>query len=331
MATQVVMPQLGAGVMESKISRWLKKVGDEVGLHEPIVEIETDKVTTEVMATAAGVLLAILAPEGATVQAGAPLAFIGERGETLDIEAEAPATCHFPPSTFPDAELVPHTAMRRSIAAHMVHSKHTSPHAATFFEVDMSRVIAHREAKRAAFEREGVSLTLTAYLVAAAVVALKAHPQVNSSFTDEGLVVHRQINIGLAVSLGAEGLIVPVLRHADRLDLAGIARGVNNLVERARNKRLSSDEASGPTFTLTNHGTSGSLFAMPIINQPNAAILSAGALHKRPVVVTQSDVDVIAIRPMLYLGLTFDHRVLDGAMADLFLAKVKHELESWPL
>lgn len=328
MATQVVMPHLGAGVTESKISRWLKQVGDEVRLHEPIVEVETDKVTTEVMATASGVLLAILAPEGATVQTGAPLAFIGERGETLDIHLP-PSTFPLPLSTFPDAELVPHTTMRRSIAEHMVRSKHTSPHAATFFEVDMSRVAAHREANRAAFEREGVSLTLTAYLVAAAVVALKAHPQVNSSFSDEGLVVHRQINIGLAVSLGPEGLIVPVLRNADQLDLMGIARNVNALVERARNKRLAPDQMTGSTFTLTNHGTSGSLLAMPIINQPNAAILSAGALHKRPVVVTQNDVDVIAIRPMLYLGLTFDHRVLDGAMADMFLATVKHELESW--
>lgn len=217
------------------------------------------------------------------------------------------------------------TAIRRAIADHMVMSKHTSPHVTTVMEADMSRVAAHREANKAAFARDGVNLTFTAYLVSASVSALRAFPIANSSWSDEGIRLHRQINIGMATSLGEEGLIVPVIKNADGLSLLGLAREVNDLSNRARAKKLQPDEVKGGTFTITNHGTSGSLFATPIINQPQCAILGVGIIQKRVVVIN----DAIAIRPMVYLSLTFDHRILDGAIADYFLAKVVETLQNW--
>ena len=427
MATQVVMPQLGESVIEGKVSRWLKQEGDAVKQYEPILEVETDKVTTEVTAADSGTLLQILVAEGLVVTAGTPLAVIGQPGEAVPVGAGlvpaqaghavaasvgaglAPAprispvvakiaaeynvdvsqirgtgeggrvtkkdilafvesrsqvagrkvaelppweqpgtgdlfkpteevytptpalvpqrsTLHALPSTaLPGDELMPLSSMRRSIGEHMVHSKTISPHVTTVFEVDLSRVVAHREVNKAAFERDGVRLTFTPYFVAASVAALKAYPQVNSSFTDEGLRLHKPINIGVAVSLGEEGLIVPVVKGADSMSLLGLARAVNDLAERARNKQLKPDDVVGSTFTITNHGISGSLFATPIINQPNVGILGVGAIQKRVVVLG----DAIAIRPMVYIGLTFDHRVLDGASADWFVAKVKEALENW--
>jgi 2-oxoglutarate dehydrogenase E2 component (dihydrolipoamide succinyltransferase) len=225
----------------------------------------------------------------------------------------------------PHDRLIPMTAIRRSIAEHMVHSKHTSPHVTTVMEADMSRVAAHREANKAIFARDGVNLTYTAYLIAASVTALKAFPIVNSSWSETGVVLHRPINIGMATSLGEDGLIVPVIKNADGLSLLGLARTINDLADRARAKKLQPDEVKGGTFTLTNHGTSGSLFATPIINQPQCAILGAGIIQRRVVVIN----DAIAIRPMVYVSLTFDHRILDGASADHFLAKMVEVLQSW--
>jgi len=207
----------------------------------------------------------------------------------------------------------------------MVMSKHTSPHVTTVMEADMSRVVAHREANKAVFARDGANLTFTAYFVAASVAALKAYPMVNSSWSDQGLVLHRQIHIGVAASLGEEGLIVPVIKNADSFSLLGLARAVNDLTERARSKKLQPDEVKGGTFTITNHGVSGSLFATPIINQPQCAILGVGVIQKRVVVIN----DAIAIRPMVYISLTFDHRILDGAIADYFLGKIVETLQSW--
>jgi 2-oxoglutarate dehydrogenase E2 component (dihydrolipoamide succinyltransferase) len=220
---------------------------------------------------------------------------------------------------------IKHTPVRRSIAKHMLESKQTSPHVSTFIEVDMSKVWEHRAANKAVFANQGVKLTFTAYFVSAVVKALQAYPLVNSSWSEEGLILHPEINIGMAVSLDADGLIVPVIKQADQLDLLGTARAVNDLAERARSKNLQPDEVRGGTFTITNHGTSGSLFATPIINQPQCGILGAGTIQKRPVVVD----DAIAIRPMVYLSLTFDHRILDGAIADYFLAMIKQTLEEW--
>jgi 2-oxoglutarate dehydrogenase E2 component (dihydrolipoamide succinyltransferase) len=215
--------------------------------------------------------------------------------------------------------------VRRSIAEHMVRSKHTSPHVTTIMEADMSAISAHRAANKASFARQGVNLTFTAYFVAAIVEACNAYPIVNSSWSDEGVAVHGAINVGIATALEPDGLIVPVVKNAAALDLLGMAAAVNDLSGRARGKQLKTDEVQGGTITLTNHGTSGSLFATPIINQPQCAIIGTGAIQKRAVVIN----DAIAIRPMAYISLTFDHRILDGAVADYFLGTIKFTLENW--
>ncbi len=442
MPVKVLVPLLGEGVQEVTISRWLKKEGESVQELDPLLEVNTDKVDTEIPSPASGILLKVLVKEGTVAKVGEVIALIGQPGEAIEPAGSAPsapsevpvATAPAPgsaatpttsaaapapessrmagfispvvarlaaehgvdlsqvkgtgqggritkndvlayiearqraaapaapvppaaaatpsvppaaaatpsaPSVTPPAaaprpiptlqsELIPHTLMRRQIAEHMVMSKHTSPHVLTVMEADMSRVIAHRNAHKEQFARDGVHLTYTAYFIAAIVAALKAYPIVNSSWTDEGLLVHKEINIGMATSLGEEGLIVPVIKHADTLSLLGLARTINDLANRARAKKLQPDEVKGGTFTITNHGVSGSLFAFPIINQPQCGILGVGALHKRPIVITDSEGnDSIAIRPMVYLSFVFDHRILDGASADWFLMKVKQTLENW--
>ena len=231
-------------------------------------------------------------------------------------------------------EIAPLSRMRRLIADHMVRSKHTSPHVTTVFIVDMSRVVQHRYANKDRFARDGVKLTFTPYFVAATAQALKKHRYANSSWSEEGIVLHRAINIGMATAID-DGLIVPVIKNADSYNLLGLARIVNDLADRARAGKLTPDEIQGATFTITNHGVAGSLFASPVINQPNAGILGVGAVHKEPVVISQGHPllpdpqDYIAIRPVVYLSFTFDHRILDGASADAFVAEVKAILESW--
>jgi pyruvate/2-oxoglutarate dehydrogenase complex dihydrolipoamide acyltransferase (E2) component len=421
MGTQVIMPQLGESVVEGKISRWLKQTGEWVKLYEPLLEVETDKVTTEVTAAGEGTLLKLYAKEGDVVKAGALIAFIGAAGESdphpnplpvgergpngsgarispvvariasehnIDIAlihgtgeggrvtkkdilayvgsprpmgeaaaesekleaweqpglgelfrpteevfgkttAASPTPITVAAPTAVSDEVLPLNGMRKAIADHMVLSKRTSPHVTTVFEVDLSKVVAHRNQHKSAFERDGAKLTFTPYFAMATIAALKKHPLVNSSWSDSGIVLHRTVNLGVAVSLGADGLIVPVIKNADSLNLLGLARTINDLAERARRKQLKPDEVQGGTFTITNHGTSGSLFATPVINQPQCGILGVGMIQKRVVVVTHSDVDAIAIRPMVYLGLTFDHRILDGTSADNFVAAIKHMLENW--
>ncbi|MGQ9611561.1 MAG: dihydrolipoamide acetyltransferase family protein [Chloroflexus sp.] len=446
----IKMPQLGESVTEGTVGRWLKRPGDPVAKYEPLLEVVTDKVDTEVPAPEAGVLHEILVPEGETVRVGTVIARLAPAGATVPatpasapaattVAATASATTtvtatvappvadgrntylspvvarllsehnldpgqirgtgqggritkqdvlHFlaerqrqpsapvaapvaptpvatPPAPAPapapvsptpapapapapapvsptpapapapatfdipaDAELVPLTPMRRSIAEHMVRSVRTSPHVTTVMEVDLSRVIAHRAAHQEAFSRQGVRLTMTSYFVMATVAGLQAVPVFNGSFTDQGIILHRRINIGVAVAL-QEGLLVPVIPDADEKNLLGLARAVNDLAERARTKRLRPEETQGGTFTITNHGVTGSLFATPIINQPQAGILGVGAIVKRPVVITQNGLDAIAIRPLCYLSFTFDHRIADGATADQFLATVKKRLEEW--
>ncbi len=427
MATKVVVPRLGEGVDEVTVSKWLKKEGDTVKELEPLLEVNTDKVDTEVPSPASGTVLKIVAQEGVPARVGAVLAFIGKPGESLEGAATVaasggqgvPATAEAGPSAAParpqtfqagpsdgggqmpgngaqsgfispvvakiaaergvdlsqvhgtgmngritkndvinfveqDGQAVPtagspvaqvpppqvttgpgdqvlkHTTIRRQIAEHMAMSQKTSPHVLTVMEADMSRVWAHRAANKDQFARDGVKLTFTPYFIAAIVAALKAYPMVNSTWTEEGLIVHSAVNIGMATSLGEEGLIVPVIKGADNLSLLALARAVGDLANRARSKKLQPEDVRGGTFTLTNHGTAGSLFAMPIINQPQSGILGTGALQKRVVVVTDANGnDSIAIRPMAYLSFVFDHRVLDGASADLFLASVKSALEHW--
>ena len=458
------MPQLGEAVTEATVTKWLKSVGDSVAEYDALLEVNTDKVDSEIPSPVTGVLLAALAQPNEVVKVGALLGWVGQPGDAVPglapplpagegqgkgispppapvgegraaevspppapvgegqpresipgpasplpvgegqgegisapsapLDDSSPRDLGFlspvvkriaaeqnvdlrqvrgtglggritkqdilahletrktapaerpapslplspdalrPPSpSFPlssSSTLLPMTPVRRAIAEHMVMSKHTSPHVTTIMEVDMSRVVAHRSANKAAFARDGVNLTYTAYFIAAIVAALKAYPVVNSSWSEAGILLHSQINIGMATSLGEEGLIVPVIKHADSLSLLGLARTINDLANRARAKKLLPDEVKGGTFTITNHGISGSLFATPVINQPQCGILGVGALQKRPVVISDPALgDVIAIRPMLYISLTFDHRILDGASADWFLAKVVESLQNY--
>ena len=231
-------------------------------------------------------------------------------------------------------ELVPHTRLRKLIAEHMLASRRTSPHVTTVFEADMSAVVAHRAAHKGGFAAKGVALTFTPYFVQAILAGLKAVPQANAVYREDGLLLKRQYHIGMATAI-SDGLVVPVIHNADEYSLQGLARQINDLAQRARGGQLKPDEIQGSTFTLTNHGVSGSLFAMPIINQPNVGILGVGAIQKRAVVISRghpvepSAEDYLAIRPMTYLSFTFDHRVLDGASADAFVAAVKRALEEW--
>ncbi|PDV98697.1 dihydrolipoamide acetyltransferase family protein [Candidatus Chloroploca asiatica] len=439
MTTELTMPQLGESVTEGTIGRWLKQPGETVAKYEPLLEVITDKVDSEVPAPVAGTLLEILVPEGETVRVGTVIARLGspadavapvppemaaqpapteagalpraEVGSALaatptpsasghntflspvvarliaehgldpagipgtgqggritkqdvlrfvaardaaptsdPVQLAAPVSAPMPPMVPPvaqagpampasharpverlalpeDAELVPLSPMRRRIAEHMERSVRISPHVTTVMEVDLSSVMAHREAHRASFEQQGVRLTVTPYVVQAVATALGKTPVFNGSFTAEGIVIHRRIHIGVAVALD-EGLLVPVVRDADEKNLLGLARAVGDLASRARTRRLQPDETQGGTFTITNHGVGGSLFATPIINQPQAAILGVGAVVKRPIVITQHGVDAIAIKPMAYLSLTFDHRIADGATADTLLLDIKRALEA---
>lgn len=214
--------------------------------------------------------------------------------------------------------------MRAAIAEHMLRSVQTSPHVTSIFEVDMSRVAAYRQVHRQAFERQGLSLGYTAFFVQAAVEALRAYPLANASIKDGRLELHSDINIGLAVAVTG-GLLVPVIKQAQALSLDGLVRAIDDLAGRARTKRLTPDEVQGGTFTVTNPGMQGALLGTAIIHQPQAAILGVGAIVKRPVVIN----DAIAIRPMVYLCLTYDHRIMDGFGANQVLGTIKGYLESY--
>jgi 2-oxoglutarate dehydrogenase E2 component (dihydrolipoamide succinyltransferase) len=431
MATQLSAPRMGEGVEELTLVKWLKEEGDLVKENESILEVETDKVVTELPSPVSGVVLKRLVEEGLLVKVGDLLAWIGEPGEAIPEKgATARSTimethrdtaqvvgmdgvhpessmdktigkperdtflsplvkrmlaenklnpsqiqgsgqngritkqdvlAYLQKQSAPSdraqgageslaggtlaseslAELVeankpertglhPLSSIRRTIAGRMIESLSTSAHVLTVMEADLSRVEAHRKLNKPLFEQDGVRLTFTAYFITAISAALKSNPKVNSSWTEEGLLIHPEINIGMAVSLGEEGLIVPVIKNSDTLSLLGIARQVNDLAERARSKKLKPEEVRGGTFSLTNHGMSGSLFATPIITQPQVGILGAGLVQKRAVVLTDAQgSDSIAIRPMVYLSFVFDHRVLDGEGADNFLGKVKEMLETW--
>jgi len=221
--------------------------------------------------------------------------------------------------------LIPLTKMRKAIAAHMVLSKHTSPHVTTVMEADMKNVSNHLQENKETFLKQGMRLTYTAYFVAVTAAALRNYPMVNSTWTENGILLKRSINIGLATSLDQEGLIVPVIKSADGYSLSGLARIITDLVTRARSHLLKPDDVQDGTFSITNHGTAGSLFATPVINQPQAGILGIGAIKNRVVAIN----DAIAVRPMVYLSFTFDHRILDGSTADNFLAFIVSSLENW--
>jgi len=214
--------------------------------------------------------------------------------------------------------------MRKRIAEHMVLSKRTSAHVHSVFEVNFSRVAQIREARKAEFERAGTKLTYLSFIIKAAVDALRAMPVINASIDGENVIYHADVNIGIAVALDW-GLIVPVIKNADERNLLGLSRAIADLANRARAKQLKPEEVQGGTFTVTNPGVFGALLGTPIINQPQVAILGVGAVEKRPVVVD----DAIAIRPMAYLTLGYDHRLVDGAVADQFMSIIKKSLENW--
>jgi 2-oxoglutarate dehydrogenase E2 component (dihydrolipoamide succinyltransferase) len=221
--------------------------------------------------------------------------------------------------------------MRLAIAGNMQRSVTEAPHVTAVFEADFSAIIAHREAHKAAFAKKGVKLSYTAYLVAAAAEAMKAAPAINSRWHADRLELYDDINIGVGTALGSKGLIVPVLRKVQRLSLKGIAAGLDELIEKARQEKLTGADVKGGTFTISNHGVSGSLFAAPIIiNQPQSAILGVGKLEKRVVVREVGGVDAIQIRPMAYVSLTIDHRVVDGHQTNAWLSRFVEILESWP-
>jgi 2-oxoglutarate dehydrogenase E2 component (dihydrolipoamide succinyltransferase) len=223
---------------------------------------------------------------------------------------------------------IPHTTMRKSIAHHMSQSVATAPHVTSVFEADMSAVIAARDAAKADFESRGVKLTYTAYFVRAIVEAMKAVPEVNSRWYDDRLEIFDDVNVGIATALGSGGLIVPVLMKAQELDLFGIAERLQDLTERARSERLDSKDVQNGTFTISNHGVSGSLVATPIIiNQPQSAILGIGKLERRVVPASDTGHEVV-VRPMCYVSLTIDHRVLDGYQANSYLSAFVKAIET---
>jgi pyruvate dehydrogenase E2 component (dihydrolipoamide acetyltransferase) len=226
---------------------------------------------------------------------------------------------------FGQYEVQPMSVMRQRIAEHMVLSKHVSPHVYSVDEVDLTGIVALRAKMKDRFAQEtGTKLTFMPFFVRAAVEALRTFPTVNASVDGTNIVLHKECNIGIAVALDG-GLIVPVIKNAEEKNFLGLARSINDLAERARSKKLKPDEVAESTFSITNPGVFGGLFGLPVINQPNVAILGLGTIEKRPVVVS----DAIAIRSMVYLTLSYDHRVVDGAIAHQFMGKLKDMLESW--
>jgi 2-oxoglutarate dehydrogenase E2 component (dihydrolipoamide succinyltransferase) len=382
---EIKMPALQEGT-ESVVAGWLKKAGETVNQHEPIVEINTDKAITEVAAPATGILAEVIKQPDQKVEPGDVLGRIQVGGAPMKVPAsEQPAhraSARLPerpaaasrdlspavrslikqhnldvallrgsgrngrithedvldylknasgakPSSGSPNRKIPHTPTRRRIAQHMVQSMlHTAPHVTAVFDVDLSAVAEHRNANKAEFDKRGVRLTYTSYFVAAAVNALKAVPEVNSRWHEDALEVFGDCNIGVAVAAEG-GLIVPVIQRAQTLDLLGIAATLQELTEKARHNRLALSELQGGTFTITNHGVSGSLIATPIINQPQSAILGVGKVEKRVTVTEVDGVESIQVRPMAYVTLTIDHRALDGFQANTFLGHFTAALKAY--
>jgi 2-oxoglutarate dehydrogenase E2 component (dihydrolipoamide succinyltransferase) len=388
----------------SQVLRWLKSVGEAVAEHEPLIELETDKVTVEVPSPGAGVLTQILKQEQEEVAPGEILGWIGapvadatpavpsrpavpgaETGgaaaetrtnvrasvssnsvaarqlspavrrllaeHSLDassvqgtgdggrltvadvmrkVETARSGADAADPAERTASHHVPHSAVRKRIAARMVESLlHTAPHVTTVFEVDMGEVLAHRQRHREEFARQGVALTLTAYFAQAAITAIREVPEANSRWTDGALEIYDTINLGIATAVEG-GLVVPVLHQAESLDLLETARRLEELVRRARDGALTSADVRGGTFTLSNHGVSGSLLAAPIIiPQPQSAILGLGKLEKRAVVIEAGGDDEIVVRSRCYATLTIDHRVMDGNRANRFLQTFTERLAGW--
>jgi len=255
----------------------------------------------------------------------------GQRSEVRSqkdtaVSAPSPLTSGVGPLASGTVEIQPMSVMRKKIAEHMVLSRRTSAHVHSVFHVNFSRIDRIRQQKKAEYEQVGAKLTYMAFIAKAVVDALRRHRIVNASLDGGNVVYKNDINLGIAVALET-GLIVPVIRNADEKNVLGLTRAIADLAERSRSKQLGPEEVQGGTFTITNPGQSGAQFGMPIINQPQVAILGVGTIEKRPVVVD----DAIAIRTMAYLTLGFDHRLIDGAVADQFMADVKHQLENFDI
>ncbi len=373
------------------LTEWLVEPGQAVGEGEPVAEIETDKVTIEVTAPVSGVLKEVRAAAGDALEPGAVLGTMapaapvadtsdivpapvktarkadrddaeerlspavrrlmaqhglstlkgiegsGEGGrvtrdDLLDwlgqrprIEVESPA------SEIPSRR-VPHSNMRRAIARHMADSLSRAPHVTSVFEADLGAIVRHRVRHRQALADQGVKLTYTAYFMAAAARAMRVVPEVNGRFHDDALEIFDEVNIGIGTALGSEGLVVPVVRGVERLDLDAIARKLHDKTERARAGSLTQDDLRDGTFTISNHGVSGSLLAAPIIiNQPQVAILGIGKLEKRLQVFERDGEDKVRIRPMCYVTLSIDHRALDADQTNRWLSAFVNSLESWPI
>jgi 2-oxoglutarate dehydrogenase E2 component (dihydrolipoamide succinyltransferase) len=407
----VRVPRDQAEGTRSQILRWLKVEGDAVLENEPLIEVETDKVTVEIPSPASGVLRQVLKQEQEEIGPGEILARIevtadrdaltatpaaSAAAERRDVIAPDPATDPPTPlagaprprargdqglspavkrllaerglsehsvvgtgpggritvddalraqapvvSTAPEAgkessgvpsHRVPHSATRRRIAERMVQSLlHTAPHVTTIFEADFGAILAHRARYRSEFAAQGAALTLTTYIIAACVDAIRAVPEVNARWHEDSLEIFDSIDIGVGTAVEGKGLIVPVIRAVQSLNLKDIASELHRLVDAAREDRLTPSDVRGGTFTISNHGVSGSLMGAPIvINQPQVAILGVGKLDKRVSVIEQSGEDKIAVRPRCYLSLTIDHRALDGDRANRFLQVLVERLEEWP-
>jgi len=443
-AVDVVMPQMGVSVSEGTVTKWLKREGEQIEADEPLLEISTDKVDTEVPSPASGTVVQILVQEGETVDVGTKLAQIGGSAGTApapasapepeaapapppvsvpvpaqapvpepvaeapapapaaapepvaepsgngkfvspvvariasehgidpdqipgtgrggrvtkqDIlavvesgasptatapsapQAEAPAAPPQAPRLQPQAaaaqtgeQVEPVSAMRRGIAEHMRRSLDTAAHVTSAIEVDMSKIVAARAALKKEFQSAyGVNPTYLAFVARAATDTLKDYPYVNGELRGDSIVTRNYVNLGIAVELAdGKGLIVPVIRNAEGLNLLGVARGIADLASRARDKKLLPDDVQGGTFTITNPGGYGTFHGTPVINQPQSAILGTYALVKRPWVVTDEDGnDAIAIKPIMNITLTYDHRLVDGAYAGRFLRDLRERLENW--
>ena len=263
------------------------------------------------------------APAAAPVPATAPAPASGSPRPT-------PAPAHAPAvEPWPGDRVEPWSRIRKLTAEHMVMSRRVSPHVNTIFEIDYTRIVQLRARKKKEYAERGVNLTYLAFIAKAVADGLRQHPSVNAAVSGESTVFRRDINLGIAVALDW-GLIVPVIKHADELSLLGVARAINDLGERARSKKLSPDDVQRGTFTITNPGVFGSVIGTPIINQPQAAILCVGTIEKQPAVVTVDGTDSLAIRTKGMLSLAFDHRIVDGADADRFMADVKRSLQEFP-
>jgi len=357
----VVMPQLGETVKEGTLTVWRKKVGERVEANEPLFEVSTDKVETEIPAPVSGVVSAILVAEGSTVQVGAALAVIDEDGKPrAEPSREAPlspvvrrllaehgleasgitGTGSGGRITRDDVlahverrkgegspqrdERVALSKIRKRTAEQMALSWRTIPHVLQAIEVDFQAVDGARLAAADAWKtKEGWALTYLPFVAFAVCRAIPDFPAVNASLDGDALVLHRRINLGIAVDLAGEGLIVPVVKDAAGKSLADLARGIHSVSEKARSGRLAPDDVTEATYTLSNSGSFGTLLTAPIINPPQVSILSTDAVTRKPV----ADGDAVALHPVGVLAQSFDHRALDGAYSAAFLRKVKQILE----